>query len=161
MNPGKLLKKYESYKYVKELCNNFVGTEAYLYLNFFKLKNKIMKSKFFIPMVLVAGLMLVSFSASQVYGQTTQDQPVKQQTVMYTCPMHLEVVQNHPGNCPVCGMKLVEKKDVQKGNMHQAHDSTCMKHDPMKMKHDSTSMKQDHMKMKHDSTSMKQDHMKM
>lgn len=28
----------------------------------------------------------------------------------YTCPMHPEVVQDAPGNCPKCGMKLVEKK---------------------------------------------------
>lgn len=25
---------------------------------------------------------------------------------IYTCPMHTEVVQDHPGNCPKCGMAL-------------------------------------------------------
>ena len=29
--------------------------------------------------------------------------------VKYTCPMHPEVVKDAPGNCPKCGMKLVEK----------------------------------------------------
>ena len=29
---------------------------------------------------------------------------------LYTCVMHPEVVQDHPGNCPKCGMKLVVKK---------------------------------------------------
>ena len=24
----------------------------------------------------------------------------------YTCPMHPEIVQDHPGNCPICGMAL-------------------------------------------------------
>ena len=28
----------------------------------------------------------------------------------YTCPMHADVVQSAPGNCPKCGMALVEKK---------------------------------------------------
>ena len=28
----------------------------------------------------------------------------------YTCPMHPEVVKDAAGNCPKCGMKLVEKK---------------------------------------------------
>jgi hypothetical protein len=28
----------------------------------------------------------------------------------YTCPMHPEVVQDKPGKCPKCGMKLVPKK---------------------------------------------------
>ncbi|HEX7503555.1 MAG TPA: HAD-IC family P-type ATPase, partial [Acidobacteriota bacterium] len=31
--------------------------------------------------------------------------------IIYTCPMHPEVVQDHPGNCPKCGMTL-EPKDV-------------------------------------------------
>ena len=30
--------------------------------------------------------------------------------MQYTCPMHPEVVQDSPGNCPQCGMKLVVKK---------------------------------------------------
>ena len=30
------------------------------------------------------------------------------QTVKYTCPMHPEVVQSTAGNCPICGMTLVE-----------------------------------------------------
>ena len=24
----------------------------------------------------------------------------------YTCPMHLQIVQTHPGSCPICGMAL-------------------------------------------------------
>jgi hypothetical protein len=28
----------------------------------------------------------------------------------YFCPMHPFVMRNHPGNCPVCGMTLVERK---------------------------------------------------
>lgn len=28
----------------------------------------------------------------------------------YTCPMHPEVVQKHPGSCPICGMGLEPKK---------------------------------------------------
>ena len=28
----------------------------------------------------------------------------------YTCSMHPEVVQDNPGDCPKCGMKLVEKE---------------------------------------------------
>ncbi len=28
---------------------------------------------------------------------------------LYTCPMHPEVVQDHPGSCPKCGMTLKAK----------------------------------------------------
>jgi Cu(I)/Ag(I) efflux system membrane fusion protein len=30
-------------------------------------------------------------------------------TMKYTCPMHPEIVRDAPGNCPICGMTLVEK----------------------------------------------------
>ena len=30
----------------------------------------------------------------------------KQDQQLYTCGMHPQVVQDHPGNCPICGMKL-------------------------------------------------------
>ncbi len=29
-------------------------------------------------------------------------------TVMYTCPMHHQIRQDHPGSCPICGMTLVK-----------------------------------------------------
>jgi hypothetical protein len=137
-----------------ELCNNFFGIAAYLHLNHFKTKNKIMKSKFLFSLVLVAGLILANFSSYQVYGQTPQDKPVKQQLIKYTCPVHPEIVQDMPGKCPKCGMKLIEQKDMSKGEMHMVKDSTMMNHDNMEMMHDSTMMKKSH--MMHDSTMMKE-----
>ena len=32
------------------------------------------------------------------------------QGIQYTCTMHPEVISDKPGNCPKCGMNLVEKK---------------------------------------------------
>jgi hypothetical protein len=32
----------------------------------------------------------------------------------YTCPMHPEVVMDHPGNCPKCGMTLVPLKEKKR-----------------------------------------------
>lgn len=118
-----------------------------------------MKSKFLFPVILVAGLMLANFSVHSIYGQTLQKEQIKQQPAMYTCSMHPEVVQDQPGNCPKCGMKLVEKKDVPEENIHQAPDSTCMKHESVKMMTDSTSMKHEHLKMIPDSTMVRKDSM--
>jgi hypothetical protein len=61
------------------------------------LEAKIYKS----PATLTLGLATLSATAQQ-----------------YTCPMHPEVVKDAPGNCPKCGMKLVEKtaaKEAGKG----------------------------------------------
>ena len=32
---------------------------------------------------------------------------VAEAKVQYQCPMHPTIVQDHPGDCPICGMKLV------------------------------------------------------
>lgn len=44
--------------------------------------------------------------------------------VMYTCPMHPEVMQDKPGMCPECGMNLVPTKAKKKdsGVEHGDHD---------------------------------------
>lgn len=31
--------------------------------------------------------------------------------IYYTCPMHPEVRQDEPGNCPICGMRLVQRSE--------------------------------------------------
>ena len=104
-----------------------------------------MKSKFLFPMILLAGLMIVNFSAGPAFGQTPQNKVVKLQTVKYTCAMHPEVVKDLPGNCPKCGEKLIEKKDfpviaapkahepVMEKKATQVPDTTSAKQEPMKL----------------------------
>ena len=43
--------------------------------------------------------------AGHVHGPTPAPVPAAPGTV-YTCPMHPEICQDHPGNCPKCGMSL-------------------------------------------------------
>ena len=43
--------------------------------------------------------------------------------VIYTCPMHPEVRQNHPGNCPKCGMTLeAEMPTLEEGESAELID---------------------------------------
>jgi Cu+-exporting ATPase len=58
---------------------------------------------------------------------TAKDEKKPRGEAIYTCPMHPEVEQNHPGNCPKCGMTL-EPKTVTAGTNNdenaELHDMT-------------------------------------
>src|SRR4051794_16790050 len=51
--------------------------------------------------VVVAGVVLTACSPDK----SSSTGEAKDKT-FYTCGMHPQVVQDHPGNCPICGMKL-------------------------------------------------------
>jgi len=54
-------------------------------------------------------LVLVLIGGAFVIRQRTRRQPATvsvESEVLYTCGMHPQVIQNKPGNCPICGMKL-------------------------------------------------------
>ncbi|GIZ10350.1 heavy metal translocating P-type ATPase [Flavobacterium sp. UMI-01] len=42
-----------------------------------------------------------------VCGMDLVQQPILNQRTQYTCPMHPEVVEDHPDSCSICGMDLV------------------------------------------------------
>jgi len=50
---------------------------------------------------------------------------------LYTCGMHPQVIQDHPGNCPICGMKLtpIHKTDATGTNGESA--SSAIQVDPV------------------------------
>jgi Cu(I)/Ag(I) efflux system membrane fusion protein/cobalt-zinc-cadmium efflux system membrane fusion protein len=50
-------------------------------------------------------------SAGGVSEQDTGDREHKEERKeLYTCPMHPQIIQEQPGQCPICGMDLVRKK---------------------------------------------------
>lgn len=52
--------------------------------------------------------------------------PALQTRAEYTCPMHPEVVQDEPGNCPKCGMTLVPRETAL--SPHAGHAMPAKKH---------------------------------
>src|ERR1700720_3866803 len=58
----------------------------------------------------------------QVHGQ-------EQEKVKYTCRMHPEVVKDHPGKCPKCGMTLVPiKPDGKRPTSNAQHPTPNSEH---------------------------------
>ncbi|MDY6951650.1 MAG: efflux RND transporter periplasmic adaptor subunit [Thermodesulfobacteriota bacterium] len=74
-------------------------------------------------------LLLVSFLVSASVGLWSIFAPLKGLTpihasnhahdqggqTLYTCPMHPQIVQESPGQCPICGMDLVPQKSPSQG----------------------------------------------
>ena len=53
------------------------------------------------------GFILVLMLAFSACKQKTQSVTKTQNPFYYTCSMHPQVHLDHPGNCPICGMKLI------------------------------------------------------
>ena len=77
----------------------------------------------------------------QAYAQGReheQEQEQKKEKMQnYTCPMHPEVITDHPGNCPKCGMKLVPVKEKKRRTSNvQRSTSKVEAIDPSHHEHD-------------------------
>lgn len=98
-------------------------------------------------------ILLLAVQFILLFGCPMDMQAQKTQTQVYTCPMHSEVKMDKPGNCPRCGMTLVETTiktgqqksipktqeqlkeprdtipaDKEMDGMHNMHDNTDMDH---------------------------------
>src|ERR1041384_7467918 len=49
---------------------------------------------------------------------------------LYSCGMHPQVIQDHPGNCPICGMKLTP---IRKQGEAAAASTSAIAIDPVTM----------------------------
>ncbi len=70
------------------------------------MKKRLKNIKAIIAIILSAPL-LFACSNRQNKPAASQAKPV----VKYTCPMHPQVLEDHPGTCPICGMTLIAKAE--------------------------------------------------
>jgi multidrug efflux pump subunit AcrA (membrane-fusion protein) len=71
-----------------------------------------------VSLALAVGMAAVSCSHKE--NGTTSTATVTATRVKYHCPMHPSVVSDKPGDCPICGMKLVPFDSQGKGNGPEA-----------------------------------------
>lgn len=68
------------------------------------MKKRLKNIKAILAILLIASLFFAC-SDQQKKPAASQVKPVAK----YTCPMHPQVLEDHPGTCPICGMTLVKK----------------------------------------------------
>jgi multidrug efflux pump subunit AcrA (membrane-fusion protein) len=63
-------------------------------------------TKTFLLLFLIATVGVGVFMAGCSKGHDNGGAVAQETKTLYTCGMHPQVIQDHPGNCPICGMKL-------------------------------------------------------
>ncbi len=69
--------------------------------------------KIFVILILVVGLgfILIKFNLVQnILGAFSQGTTQESKSALYVCPMHPTYTSDRPGDCPICGMRLVKKE---------------------------------------------------
>lgn len=66
-----------------------------------------MKQKYLFPIIFLAALTIGAFYLAHRNSsiKTSNATPSISKT-LYQCPMHHQIIRDHPGNCPICGMDL-------------------------------------------------------
>jgi putative DNA topoisomerase len=90
-------------------------------------------------------ILIICVVALPVFSQndTTKMQAVD--SVVYTCPMHPDVLSNKPGKCPKCGMDLVQQTSSPEA--HKMNMMMCPMHGMVEMNHKHDEQKNNNMKM--------------
>lgn len=67
-----------------------------------------MKKYIFIAAIAISAAFLSSCGSSA--SQNNLSATITDSSMIYSCTMHQEVISDHPGECPKCGMTLVKQK---------------------------------------------------
>jgi hypothetical protein len=68
-----------------------------------------MKTKTIFVMMAIAGVVAIASCRKSSQKSEAVKESAPTAKVIYTCPMDTDVVSDHPGKCPKCGMDLVKK----------------------------------------------------
>ncbi|MFZ4260582.1 heavy metal translocating P-type ATPase [Sphingobacterium sp. HJSM2_6] len=76
--------------------------------------------KYYCPMMCEGDKVYDEFGYCPVCGMNLEKIPTTSLAVTFSCPMHPEIVQDHPGQCSICGMDLqVNQPDPEEDKHYQ------------------------------------------
>lgn len=79
------------------------------------------KDKIIIAIITLLVLSALSYGGYAIFYKRTEN--VQVQNKVYTCPMHPQIISDHPGQCPICGMDLVLKTSETSSEMQTKQDT--------------------------------------
>jgi RND family efflux transporter MFP subunit len=84
-----------------------------------------------LKLILLAVLLAVIAAGAFSCSKDSSPPPAKasEAKTLYTCGMHPQIIQDHPGNCPICGMKLTPVRK-QNASASTAEASSIIAVDP-------------------------------
>jgi len=87
-----------------------------------------MKKIIFATFIVVSLVFIVSCNSGTKNPHNKMETQSTASEVYYTCTMHPEVHSDKPGNCPKCGMELIQKATDKSDStqMHKHNESMKM-----------------------------------
>jgi len=74
------------------------------------------KKIFKVAAILLAVILVITGSYFVYTKYNLKSSPQQTSAEIYTCPMHPQIIQDRPGQCPICGMDLVKKNEIKDEN---------------------------------------------
>lgn len=84
-------------------------------------------------------------TTQSLFSQSDSTKTQTVDSVIYTCPMHPDILSDKSGKCPKCGMDLVQKNSSS--SEHKMNMMMCPMHGMVDMNHKHDARKKDNMKM--------------
>jgi membrane fusion protein, copper/silver efflux system len=90
---------------------------------------------FILGFLLAVMVLTGGYVAYTQFGVRLKGNAAEQVQTRYHCPMHPTYISDKPGNCPICGMKLVPIEQASPGDDHSGNAATMAGMSPENMQH--------------------------
>jgi Cu(I)/Ag(I) efflux system membrane fusion protein/cobalt-zinc-cadmium efflux system membrane fusion protein len=82
----------------------------------------------------IASIIIVMIAGYFIFynnGSESSEHNISEHNQLWTCGMHPDIIMHEPGNCPICGMKLVPKQGSNSSNSNSGERKIIYYRSPM------------------------------